>query len=243
MVYFVKYAYIIFTVCLTNRKMHNRLYSWLLNGRLAYFEQIERSDLISRFSNDMSVMDMSVPTVMCDAMESPLYFINLIIVVSIKVHEWAVCVPFLISAIFLIYRACNPPLQKSKSLDLKVKAQLITHFTVLIKGSTQLRCFNLEQKEFTKLKTSIVSYFRANHMSNLFQRGFGFFVQSGTLLFSILGILFTYFFSWDLQSGQELIYCIALSDYIQFGIRQIATLDSLMMSAQKLFSLESIPSE
>ena len=80
-------------------------------------------------------------------------------------------------------------------------------------------------------------------MSNLFQRGFGFFVQSGTLLFSILGILFTYFFSWDLQSGQELIYCIALSDYIQFGIRQIATLDSLMMSAQKLFSLESIPSE
>lgn len=58
-----------------------------------------------------------------------------------------------------------------------------------------------------------------------------------------MGVLFTYYYSWDIQSGQELIYCIALSDYIQFGIRQIATLDSLMMSAQRLMSLEDIPSE
>jgi len=193
-IYFIKYAYIVYIVCMTNHRMHNRLYSWLLNGKIGYFEELDRTDLISRFSNDIGVMDMSVPTVLCDALESPMYFLNLVVVVSVKVPQWAPCVPFLLATIFFIYRGCNTVLKKSKTLDLKTKAQLITHFTVLSKGATQIRCFGLEQNEFSKLKSSIVSYFRANNLSNLLQRGFGFFIQSGTLVFSILGVIFTYYF-------------------------------------------------
>jgi hypothetical protein len=36
------------------------------------------------------------------------------------------------------------------------------------------------------------------------------------------------------------LYVIALSDYIQFGIRQIALLDGQMMSIQKILDLEKI---
>lgn len=242
-VYFVKYAWMVYIVCFTNKRLHNRLYQWLLRGKLGYFEQLDRSDLISRFSNDIGVMDMSVPTVLCDALESPLYFVNLLVVVSIKVPQWAISVPFLLATIFFIYRGCSIMLQKSKSLDIKVKAQMITPFSRLIKGATQVRCFGIQQSEFSRLKQSVLGYYRANNLSNLLQRGFGFFIQSGTLVYSVLGILLTYYYSWDLQSGQELIYSIALSDYIQLGIRQVSTLDSLMMNAQKLFSLEAIPPE
>jgi ABC-type transport system involved in cytochrome bd biosynthesis fused ATPase/permease subunit len=228
---------------MTNKRIHNRLYSKMLQGTRSHFEETDRSELISRFSNDMSVLDMSMPTVLCDAVESPLYFLNLVIVISIKVYQWAFTVPFLFLAIFLIYKHWSTVLQKSKALDLKTKASLITNFSTLVKGATQIGCSNLEETLFAKLNASLIGYFRANHLNNLLQRGFGFFIQSGTLVFSILGVAFTYYYSWDLMSGQELIYSIALSDYIQLGIRQIATLDSLMMSAQRLFSLDSIPSE
>lgn len=143
-VYFIKYAYLVYVVCLTNRRLHNRLYHWLLCGKMGYLEQLERGDIVSRFSNDVSVMDMSVPTVLCDALESPLYFLNLIVVISIKVPQWAYGIPFLILTIVLIYRGCNPALKKSKSLDLKIKSQLINNFTLLWKGTTQFKCFGLQ---------------------------------------------------------------------------------------------------
>jgi hypothetical protein len=190
----------------------------------------------------MNVLDMNMPSVLCDALESPLYFLNLVIVICIKVYQWSFTVPFLFLAIFLIYRCWTTVMQKSKVFDMKTKDVLITDFTTLAKGATQIRCYNLQETQLAKFNASLLAYFRANHLHNLLQRGFGFFIQSGTLIFSILGVLLTYYYSWDILSGQELIYSIALSDYIQLGIRQIAILDSYMMNAQRLFSLDNINS-
>lgn len=93
------------------------------------------------------------------------------------------------------------------------------------------------------MKEALHRYFRINLFNNLLQRGFGFFIQFGTLIFSILGIVLTYLYSWDNESGQELIFCIALSDYIQLGIRQISTLDGLMASVGRVLALEQIELE
>lgn len=72
--------------------------------------------------------------------------------ISIKVPFWIPSIPFMFGIIFVIYRKCSPILQKSKMLDLRMKAPVIKCFTDLIKGATQVRCFGLENGGFQVLK-------------------------------------------------------------------------------------------
>jgi ABC-type multidrug transport system fused ATPase/permease subunit len=142
-IYFLKYLYLVYVLIKANLSLHNKVYEKLLGGTVSFFENTYRSDLISRFSNDISIMDTSLPLIFCDSIESVLYFLNLVIVIAIKVKWWAPSIPFMFIVIGVIYKKCSPILQKSKLLDLKMKAPVIESFTDLIKGATQTRCFRL----------------------------------------------------------------------------------------------------
>ena len=63
------------------------------------------------------------------------------------------------------------------------------------------------------------------------------------MLASIAGIILIYNINNNDSTAQDLLYVIALSDYIQFGIRQIALLDGQFMNIQKVYELEKVEEE
>ena len=115
-VYFLKYLTLIGLIIYTNSKLHNNVYSHLLSAKMSFFEETDRADVMLKFSNDINVMDVSLPFIFCDAIESPLYFLNLIVVIGMSIHFWLISVPFMMAIIWILYKVCTPIMQKVKLL-------------------------------------------------------------------------------------------------------------------------------
>ena len=89
---------------------------------------------MSCFTNDINILDMTLPMIACDSVEAPLYFLNLLIVICIRVPWFSICMPFLLIFIIITYKLCVEIMHKTKALDLKTKTPIINCFNILIKG-------------------------------------------------------------------------------------------------------------
>lgn len=218
-----------------NKNIFKKLFSRILRCKLNSLEQTSESQIQERFDGDMKSIDSIMPTFVCDSFEAPLLFLNMLITVSIIVWTFIPCGVVAIIGNILLYKLCVVSLSKTRKLDLRTKVPIRSSFQEFYQGAYQIRCYGIQGFYYDRFKNKVSDYYRANLLYGNVQRATAFIIQGCTMIASIIGIILIYHVNENQNTAQDLLYVIALSDYIQFGIRQIALLDGQMMSIQKIF--------
>ena len=178
-----------------------------------------------------------MPTFLCDSLEAPLLFLNLSVTICILIKGFIPVAVVLIVVNTLLYKWCAVSLSKTRKLDLRTKVPIRDCFEDLYQGAVQIKCYNTQKSYFRKFNSKLKDYYRANLLYGNVQRATSFIVQAATMLGSVCGLILIYVLNEDMATAQDLLYAIALSDYIQFGVRQIALLDGQLESIQQILEL------
>ncbi|GKZ27194.1 hypothetical protein AbraCBS73388_003838 [Aspergillus brasiliensis] len=145
--------------------LHTDLLSATLSAPFRFFQDTEIGTLTNRFSQDMELIDMTLPLVASmfltgNAVPFPFsrFFTELMLVTTgfascvvklvilcIVSKYLAVAVPVLLVSLVILQKYYLSTSRQVRLLDLEAKAPLYTHFTETVHGVTTLRAFGMEQ--------------------------------------------------------------------------------------------------
>lgn len=143
-------------------KFHRRLLDTVLAAPLSFFSTTDTGVTLNRFSQDLQLIDMDLPTSALNFFTAGVLCLAQIILIGITSTYAAVSFPIWFLALYLIQRFYLRTSRQLRFLDLEAKAPLYSQFTEILEGLMTVRAFGW-QNDLEK-KTS--------HLLDLSQRPF-----------------------------------------------------------------------
>ena len=99
----------------------------MVRSPTSYFDVTPSGQLISRFSNDLGILDTALGFIFIDVMEGP--FISIVMAINIFSIDPFFIIPGSINIVFIIafFLYCKNTIVESKQLDLRVKSPMFNH--------------------------------------------------------------------------------------------------------------------
>ncbi|GKZ49573.1 hypothetical protein AbraIFM66951_002142 [Aspergillus brasiliensis] len=125
--------------------LHTDLLSATLSAPFRFFQDTEIGTLTNRFSQDMELIDMTLPLVASMFLTGFASCVVKLVILCIVSKYLAVAVPVLLVSLVILQKYYLSTSRQVRLLDLEAKAPLYTHFTETVHGVTTLRAFGMEQ--------------------------------------------------------------------------------------------------
>jgi len=143
-------------------KFHRRLLDTVLAAPLSFFSTTDIGVTINRFSQDLQLIDMDLPTSALNFFTAAVLCLAQITLIGVTSTYAAISFPIWFVALYFIQRFYLRTSRQLRFLDLEAKAPLYSQFTEILGGLMTVRAFGW-QKDLEK-KTS--------HLLDLSQRPF-----------------------------------------------------------------------
>ncbi|XHG06242.1 hypothetical protein AWENTII_009447 [Aspergillus wentii] len=131
-------------------RLHSALLSTVMAAPLWLFTSLDSGQLLNRFSQDMSLIDMDLPLALMDFLFSLAGCIaeaGLIVSAS----KWAALIlPVLLFVLYIIQKFYLRSSRQLRLLDLEAKTPLYSHFLETLQGLTTIRAFGWQRPKVTK---------------------------------------------------------------------------------------------
>ncbi|KAH7305472.1 P-loop containing nucleoside triphosphate hydrolase protein [Stachybotrys elegans] len=138
------FVFIVTIIKNTASNLHSDLLNSTLKAPLSFFLETDTGSIVNRFSQDMNLIDMSLPLQAIQFMSGFAYCFVRLIVIAILGRYLAAAVPVMGLAVFLVQRYYLRTSRQVRLLEIETKAPLYTHFTDSIKGVATIRAYHLE---------------------------------------------------------------------------------------------------
>ncbi|OJJ78094.1 hypothetical protein ASPBRDRAFT_50885 [Aspergillus brasiliensis CBS 101740] len=125
--------------------LHTDLLSATLSAPFRFFQDTEIGTLTNRFSQDMELIDMTLPLVASMFLTGFASCVVKLVILCIVSKYLAVAVPVLLVSLVILQKYYLRTSRQVRLLDLEAKAPLYTHFSETAYGITTLRAFGMEQ--------------------------------------------------------------------------------------------------
>lgn len=249
-VFIIKYIMLQMALLLSNRKLHKVMISGLVRSPCSYFDVTPAGRLTNKFSNDLGILDNLVGWTALDALEGTIYIVASM--VSIFVIDLFFMIPGLINllGLGLLLLFCNQIIIHTRKLDLRMKDPVFSTVDEVISGLTQIRIFNRRKsmlQEFTKI---VNDSYRATMNFWYTTRVFG--VYSSYISMAVLIIGFVLGIR-NIEAGSAstsaglygvtVVFLLQINDNVQWSIRQVNFLESLMVSTERSFIVKNLKPE
>ncbi|KAH7024666.1 P-loop containing nucleoside triphosphate hydrolase protein [Microdochium trichocladiopsis] len=125
--------------------LHTDLLSSTMTAPYDFFLKTDTGSITNRFSQDMNLIDMTLPMQATVFTSGFVYCLVRVIVLGILGKFFALAVPVLGLALFLVQRYYLRTSRRVRLLDIEAKAPLYTHLTDSINGVAIIWAYSIEQ--------------------------------------------------------------------------------------------------
>ncbi|RDW84315.1 hypothetical protein BP6252_01905 [Coleophoma cylindrospora] len=128
------------------KNLHWQLLQAVINAPMSVLTKIETGFLVNRFSQDMRLIDMTLPAALANSSFQFASCVTGAILTTIAVKYVAVLLPVLCGALYLVQKFYLRTSRQLRLLEIETKAPLHSHFIETQAGITTIRAFSRNAK-------------------------------------------------------------------------------------------------
>ncbi|KAJ5138787.1 uncharacterized protein N7515_003635 [Penicillium bovifimosum] len=165
--------------------LHEKVLSSTFRAPIHFFHQVDIGSITNRFSQDMDLIDMSLPIEVFNVIAWGCTCLLKLIILCVFAKYLSVVVPFAAAVVYFTQKFYLRTSRQLRFLDIEAKAPLYTHFLELVRGAATVRAFGWERSfDETCLSLLDVSQ-RPVYLLYCVQQCLGFFLD---MLVSVLAV-------------------------------------------------------
>nr|XP_036575809.1 ABC multidrug transporter [Colletotrichum truncatum]KAF6782442.1 ABC multidrug transporter [Colletotrichum truncatum] len=130
-------------------RLHWQLLDSVLKAPLWFFTTVDSGVTLNRFSQDMTLVDQTLPTAFFEVVLDTLVAIASAALIASGAQYFAAIIPFCVLPLYFLQKFYLKTSRQMRHLDLESKSPLYTHFTETLNGVVTIRAFGW-QREFVK---------------------------------------------------------------------------------------------
>ncbi|KAI0465937.1 P-loop containing nucleoside triphosphate hydrolase protein [Xylaria cf. heliscus] len=135
------------------RHLHSSILKSALNAPMSFLTQIETGVLVNRFSQDLRLADMTLPSAITNIAFQLGQCIVATVLAATAVGYFAVVLPFVVFVLYLIQRFYLRTSRQLRLLELETSAPLFSHFIESLSGLATIRAFGWTEEYANKTST------------------------------------------------------------------------------------------
>lgn len=181
---------------------------------------------------------------MIDTLEGPILAIVLLVNVFQIVPIFIIPGVGNLIILLLWFFYCKRVVIQTKQLDLRSKSPVFSEFVALTAGATQIRIYAQSHRMNDKMSNCINRSIRANHSFWFASRIFGSWTSYISVLICGIGFFVgvRYIENGGLY-GISIVFLLQVSDYMQWFLRQIINMESIMVSVERSVAIANLEPE
>ncbi|KAH8694908.1 ABC transporter [Talaromyces proteolyticus] len=144
------FYFMVIIVPRSSQHLHWSALKIAMSAPLSFFTRIDTGIIVNHFSQDMRLLDMTLPNAMISASFQLVNTIWSFILTSIAVWYMVIPIPFLVGLVYGIQKFYLRTSRQLRLLDLETKAPLYSHFIESLSGLATLRAFGWSEAAFEK---------------------------------------------------------------------------------------------
>ncbi|QKX58862.1 uncharacterized protein TRUGW13939_05990 [Talaromyces rugulosus] len=144
------FYFMVIIVPRSSQHLHWSALKIAMSAPISFFTRIDTGIIVNHFSQDMRLLDMTLPNAIISASFQLANTIWSFILTSIAVWYMVIPIPFLVGLVYGIQKFYLRTSRQLRLLDLETKAPLYSHFIESLSGLATLRAFGLSEAAFEK---------------------------------------------------------------------------------------------
>uniref|UniRef100_A0A7M4G370 Multidrug resistance-associated protein 4 n=1 Tax=Crocodylus porosus TaxID=8502 RepID=A0A7M4G370_CROPO len=226
--------------------LHNKMFQSILEAPVLFFDRNPIGRILNRFSKDIGHLDDLLPLTFLDFMQSLLQIFG-VVGVAVAVIPWILIplVPLFILFIFL-RRYFLATSRDIKRLESTTRSPVFSHLSSSLQGLWTIRALKAEQR-FQKLFDAHQDlHSEAWFLFLTTSRWFAVRLDAICAIFVIVVAFGSLLLAKTLDAGQvglALSYAITLMGMFQWGVRQSAEVENLMISVERVMEYTALEKE
>ncbi|XP_044865818.1 ATP-binding cassette sub-family C member 4 isoform X4 [Mauremys mutica] len=238
---------LVFTVLVNaGQTLHNKMFQSLLKAPVLFFDRNPIGRILNRFSKDIGHLDDLLPLTILDFIQTLLQIFG-VVAVAVAVIPWILIplVPLCILFIFL-RRYFLDTARDIKRLESTTRSPVFSHLSTSLQGLWTIRAFKAEQRFQELFDAHQDLHSEAWFLFLTTSRWFAVRLDAICAIFVIVVAFGSLLLAKTLDAGQvglALSYAITLMGMFQWGVRQSAEAENLMISVERVMEYTELEKE
>uniref|UniRef100_A0A8D2LPQ3 Cystic fibrosis transmembrane conductance regulator n=1 Tax=Varanus komodoensis TaxID=61221 RepID=A0A8D2LPQ3_VARKO len=229
-----------------SQNLHNNMFQSILKAPVVFFDTNPIGRILNRFTKDIGHLDDLLPLTFLDLMQTLLQICS-VVTVAISVIPWILIplVPLLILFIFL-RRYFLATSRDIKRLESTTRSPVFSHLSSSLQGLWTIRAFKAEQRFQELFDAHQDLHTEAWFLFLTTSRWFAVRLDAICAIFVVAVAFGTLLLARTLVSGQvglALSYAINIMGMFQWGVRQSAEVENLMISVERVLEYTNLEKE
>ncbi|XP_011642194.1 probable multidrug resistance-associated protein lethal(2)03659 [Pogonomyrmex barbatus] len=236
-----------FNVCMwSSVNLHSAMFRSILRATMYFYSVNPAGRILNRFARDINIVDLLLSMCIFDIIVIGLISITVAIMI-IAVTPWLAIPTLICACIFAYLRTIYICTSRSiKRLEGTTRSPIFDHLGASLQGLTTIRAFNAEKILMADLCTHQDLHSSACFLFLGTSRAFGFYIDVICQLYiGTIIIAFTVFDGLAVVGniGLSITQIMALTNMLQWGIRQTAELESQLTSIERIIEYSRLEEE
>ncbi|KAF3810805.1 ABC transporter FUM19 [Colletotrichum gloeosporioides] len=130
----------------TALKLHSDLLQTTVSATFAFFSKTDNGEILNRFSEDMQLLDMDLPSNLLNYTSTGVTILAKVIILVVFSQYLGATLPFLCAILYLLQRFYLQTSRQVRLLGIEAKAPLYTHFSESVAGVATIRAFGWQEQ-------------------------------------------------------------------------------------------------
>ncbi|XP_011696221.1 PREDICTED: probable multidrug resistance-associated protein lethal(2)03659 [Wasmannia auropunctata] len=236
-----------FNVCMwSSINLHSAMFRSILRATMYFYSTNPAGRILNRFARDINIVDLLLSMCVFDIIVIALISITVAVLI-IAVTPWLAIPTIICACIFIYFRMIYIRTSRNiKRLEGTTRSPIFDHLGASLQGLTTIRAFNAEEKLMADLCIHQDVHSSACFLFLSTSRTFGFYIDAICQLYiGAIIIVFTVTDNLAVVSNIGLIITqvMALTNMLQWGIRQTAELETQLTSIERILEYSSLEEE
>ncbi|XP_072478211.1 ATP-binding cassette sub-family C member 4 isoform X1 [Notamacropus eugenii] len=229
-----------------SQTLHNRMFESILKAPVLFFDRNPIGRILNRFSKDIGHLDDLLPLTFLDFIQTLLQIIG-VVAVAIAVIPW-IAIPLIpLCIIFIILRRYFLETSRDvKRLESTTRSPVFSHLSSSLQGLWTIRAYRAEQRFQELFDAHQDLHSEAWFLFLTTSRWFAVRLDAICAIFVIVTSFGSLVLAQTLNAGQvglALSYAITLMGMFQWGVRQSAELENMMISVERVMEYTDLEAE
>ncbi|XP_071558724.1 probable multidrug resistance-associated protein lethal(2)03659 [Temnothorax nylanderi] len=240
-------TFVYFSVCMwSSVNLHSAMFHSILRATMYFYSTNPAGRILNRFARDINIVDLLLSMCVFDIIVIGLISITVAVMI-IAVNPWLAIPTVLCACIFTYFRMIYICTARSiKRLEGTTRSPIFDHLGASLQGLTTIRAFNAEEMLMTDLCSHQDVHSSACFLFLSTSRAFGFYIDVICQLY--IGAIIIAFTVVDGLAvvgniGLVITQIMALTNMLQWGIRQTAELESQLTSIERILEYSRLEEE
>uniref|UniRef100_A0A5F8HI53 Multidrug resistance-associated protein 4 n=1 Tax=Monodelphis domestica TaxID=13616 RepID=A0A5F8HI53_MONDO len=229
-----------------SQNLHNRMFESILRAPVLFFDRNPIGRILNRFSKDIGHLDDLLPLTFLDFIQTFLQVIG-VIAVAVAVIPWIILPLIPLAIIFTFLRRYFLETSRDvKRLESTTRSPVFSHLSSSLQGLWTIRAYRAEQRLQELFDAHQDLHSEAWFLFLTTSRWFAVRLDAICAIFVIVIAFGSLILAQTLNAGQvglALSYALTLMGMFQWGVRQSAEVENMMISVERVIEYTNIENE